>query len=91
MLGFARCICVLSILFLSLEQKIKKMGDRPMGPLGIDPLHFSLSLGGLLLLFVLYLLLPKGLRVHYFLAYPKRYAWAARQRSRRSRNNGPVR
>lgn len=63
------------------------MGDRPLGPLGIDPLHFSLTICALLLLFVLYLLLPKGLRVHHFRAYPKRYAWAARPRSRRSRSS----
>lgn len=59
------------------------MGDRPLGPLGIDPLHFSALLFGLLFLFVLYLLLPRGVRVHYFRAYPKRYAWSARSRGRR--------
>jgi hypothetical protein len=58
------------------------MSDRPLGPLGIDPLAFSASLFGLLFLFVLYLLLPRGVRVQYFGAYPKRYAWSARTRGR---------
>jgi hypothetical protein len=53
------------------------MGERPTGPLGIDPLAFSFFLLALLLLFVAYLLLPKAFRVHYFHAYPKRHAWAA--------------
>ena len=56
-----------------------------MGPLGINPLHFSASLFTLLFLFVLYLLLPRGLRVQYFGSYPKRYAWSARSRSGRRR------
>ena len=59
--------------------------ERPKGPLGIDPLHFSAALFALLLLFVLYLLLPKGFRVYYFRAYPKRYAWSARSRHVRGR------
>lgn len=63
--------------------------SRPTGPLGIDPLYFSLALFGLLAIFVLYLLLPKGLRVHYFWAYPKRYMWSAKpRRNRRSTSNG---
>ncbi|KAI2496686.1 hypothetical protein MHU86_17833 [Fragilaria crotonensis] len=60
------------------------MGDRPTGPFGIDALDFSLILFVLLVLFVLYLLLPRGLRVQYFKAYPKRYAWSARSRARRT-------
>ena len=61
-----------------------------MGPLGINPLHFSASLFAFLFLFVLYLLLPRGLRVQYFGSYPKRYAWSARSRSgrRRKQQNG---
>jgi len=59
------------------------MPGRPLGPLGIDPLAFSASLFGLLFLFVVYLLLPRGVRVHYFGAYPKRYAWSARTRGRK--------
>ena len=51
------------------------------GPLGINPLHFSAILFALLFLFVLYLLLPRGVRVQYFGSYPKRYAWSARSRS----------
>lgn len=53
-----------------------------MGPMDIDPLAFSATLFGLLFLFVLYLLLPRGVRVQYFGAYPKRYAWSARTRGR---------
>jgi len=60
------------------------MGDRQLGPFGIDPLHFSALIFGFLLLFVLYLLLPRGFRVHRFGAYPKRYAWSARSRARRN-------
>jgi len=48
------------------------------GPFGIDPLHFTGFLLCCLFLFVLYLLTPKGIRVQYFGAYPKRYAWSAR-------------
>mmetsp|Transcript_28495 Transcript_28495/g.43818 ORF Transcript_28495/g.43818 Transcript_28495/m.43818 type:complete len:295 (+) Transcript_28495:48-932(+) len=59
------------------------MGDRALGPLGIDPVHFAGALFCLLIIFVLYLLLPRGLRVHHFRAYPKRYAWSARSRARR--------
>lgn len=67
------------------------MGDGALGPLGINPLHFSASLFGLLFLFVLYLLFPRGVRVQYFGSYPKRYAWSARSRSarrKRSANGG---
>jgi hypothetical protein len=59
-----------------------------LGPFGIDPLYFSLTLFGFLLLFVLYLLLPRGARVHYFSSYPKRYAWSARPRRRRMAGGG---
>ena len=59
------------------------MSDRPKGPLGIDPLHFSVFLFALLVSFVLYLLLPKAFRKQYFGAYPKRHAWSARIRARR--------
>jgi hypothetical protein len=48
------------------------------GPFGVDPLHFTGFLLICLFLFVVYLLLPKGVRVQYFGAYPKRYAWSAR-------------
>lgn len=61
---------------------------RITGPLGIDPLAFSFSLFGLLILFVLYLLLPRALRKQYFGAYPRRHAWSARSRVRRSRGYG---
>lgn len=54
------------------------MSDHSLGI--IDPLAFSGTLFALLFLFVLYLLLPRGVRVQYFGAYPKRYAWSARSR-----------
>jgi len=60
---------------------------RPKGPLGIDPLHFSAVLFSLLLIFVFYLLLPRGFRAHHFRAYPKRYAWSARSRASRGRRH----
>lgn len=63
------------------------MSARPKGPLGIDPLQFSAFLFTILILFVLYLLLPRAVRKQYFGAYPKRHAWSARTRSRRTRNN----
>ena len=63
---------------------------RPKGPLGIDPLTFSITLFVLLLVFVLYLLLPRALRKQYFGAYPRRHAWSARSRVRRSRGYGDV-
>eukprot|EP00568_Trieres_chinensis_P011124 CAMPEP_0183295296 /NCGR_PEP_ID=MMETSP0160_2-20130417/3305_1 /TAXON_ID=2839 ORGANISM="Odontella Sinensis, Strain Grunow 1884" /NCGR_SAMPLE_ID=MMETSP0160_2 /ASSEMBLY_ACC=CAM_ASM_000250 /LENGTH=327 /DNA_ID=CAMNT_0025456757 /DNA_START=90 /DNA_END=1073 /DNA_ORIENTATION=- len=56
------------------------------GPLGVDPLYFSFTLFCLLILFVMYLLLPRGLRVQYFKAYPKRYQWSARARRRTGSN-----
>jgi len=61
---------------------------RPKGPFGIDPLAFSFTLFGLLLLFVLYLILPRALRKQYFGAYPRRHAWSARSRVRRNRGYG---
>lgn len=69
------------------------MGDRPKGPFGVDPLHFSVFLFGVLVLFVMYLLLPKAIRKQYFGAYPKRHAWSARIRARRGggRSSGGVR
>mmetsp|Transcript_5632 Transcript_5632/g.16177 ORF Transcript_5632/g.16177 Transcript_5632/m.16177 type:complete len:331 (-) Transcript_5632:332-1324(-) len=62
--------------------------SRPTGPFGIDPLTFTFSLFGCLMLFVLYLILPRGLRKQYFGAYPKRHAWSARSRMRRNRGYG---
>eukprot|EP00985_Skeletonema_marinoi_P018031 scaffold10020_cov161-Skeletonema_marinoi.AAC.17 len=63
------------------------MADGVTGPLGINPLHFSAGCFLLLFLFVAYLLLPRGFRVQYFGAYPKRYAWSARSRGRRTGGN----
>lgn len=56
------------------------MGDPMEAGKGIDPLHFSITLFIILLMFVFYLLLPRGFRVHYFHSYPKRYVWSARSR-----------
>ena len=64
------------------------MGDGVLGPLGINPLTFSATLFSLLFVFVLYLLLPRGVRVQYFGSYPKRYAWSARSRSARRKRSG---
>lgn len=61
-----------------------------VGPFGIDPLYFSLCLFGGLLLFVLYLLLPRGARVAYFNGHQKRYVWSARARRRRNNTPGAV-
>ncbi|KAL7537551.1 hypothetical protein ACHAWF_005800 [Thalassiosira exigua] len=58
------------------------------GFLGVNPAHFSAGLFGLLFLFVLYLLLPRGVRVQYFGSHPKRYAWSARSRSGRRGKGG---
>jgi hypothetical protein len=60
----------------------------------IDPLQFSTFLFIVLLLFVFYLLLPRGVRKQYFYAHPKRHAWMARSgtssssRSIQARPNG---
>ena len=63
---------------------------RQTGPLGIDPLALSLALFACLILFVLYLILPRALRKQYFGAYPRRHAWSARSRVRRGRGYGDV-
>lgn len=46
----------------------------------VDPLKFSIALFCILVAFVMYLLLPRGIRKQYFGAYPKRHAWSARRR-----------
>lgn len=56
-----------------------------LGPLGIDPGYFGLICAVLLFLFVVYLVIPRGARVEYFGAYPKRYAWSSRTRAVRDR------
>lgn len=53
------------------------------GTFSVDPLDFTLTCFLLLLLWISYLLLPRGLRVQYFGAYPKRYAWSERMKRRR--------
>ena len=66
--------------------------EKPTGPLGIDPLHFSVFCFAVLVGFVLYLILPRALRKQYFGGYPKRPAWSARSRARRGgRSYGQVR
>ena len=42
------------------------------------PRDFVQFLFGLLALYVIYLLLPRGFRVHHFGSYPRRYAWSDR-------------
>ena len=59
-------------------------------PFGIDPLYFSLGLFACLMMFVLYLLLPRGMRVGYCGAHPKRYTWNAKPRRRRPVSNSDV-
>jgi ABC-type Fe3+ transport system permease subunit len=53
--------------------------SRAFGGL-FDPLHFSTLLVTILFTFVVYLLLPRGIRKQYCGAYPKRHAWSARSR-----------
>ena len=64
------------------------MGDRPTGPLGVDPLHYVCVVFGLLICWVGYLLLPKGMRSQHFGAYPKRFRWSARPRTKRGSVDG---
>ena len=64
------------------------MSDRPTGPLGVDPLHYVCVVFGLLICWVGYLLLPKGMRQQHFGAYPKRFRWSARPRSKRGGVDG---
>jgi hypothetical protein len=59
--------------------------EMVLGPLGIDPATFGLVGATLLLLFVAYLVLPRGARVEYFGAYPKRFAWSSRTKAVRDR------
>ena len=58
---------------------------RHLDPLGIAPWDFTQFMFGLVTLYVLYLLLPRGFRIHHFGSYPKRYAWSARTRRSRQR------
>jgi hypothetical protein len=67
------------------------MSDRTKGPFGIDPLHFSIALFTLLILFVFYLLLPRAIRKQYFGAYPKRYAWSTRSKGGSTAGGGSTR
>lgn len=58
--------------------------DSPTtGSIGVDPLDFTFTCFVFLLLWISYLLIPKGLRVQYFGAYPKQYAWSERMKRRR--------
>ena len=56
-----------------------------LGPLGIDPGTFGIVCAAALLLFVAYLVLPRGARAEYFGAYPKRFAWSSRTNRLRER------
>lgn len=55
----------------------------------LDPMRFSTILFVGLVLFVLYLLLPRGVRKQYFGAYLKRHAWSARSRRSLSQPQQP--
>ena len=58
-------------------QLISPLQTSPASSKSFDILkvwHYSLCLGCVLGLWVLYLILPKGFRKHYFNAYPRRYA-----------------
>jgi len=57
--------------------------SKVQGPLGIDPLRYTEFVFSLLLIWVLYLLVPRGLRVTYCGAYPKRYSWSSRIKRKR--------
>lgn len=59
--------------------------EMVLGPLGIDPATFGLICAAALLCFVAYLVLPRGARVEYFGAYPKRFAWSSRTKAVRDR------
>ena len=59
--------------------------EMVLGPLGIDPATFGLLCAAALLGFVAYLVLPRGARVEYFGAYPKRFAWSSRTKAVRDR------
>lgn len=69
-------------------QSTLKMGEK--GPFGIDPISFTILLLFCLFMFVFYLLLPRGFRVHHFKAYPRRYRWSARTRSARRRGTSGI-
>lgn len=56
--------------------------------MGINPFYFSLALFGYLVCFVIYLLLPRGVRKLYCGALPKRYEWSAKPRRRRNPSSG---
>ena len=61
-----------------------------IGPFGIDPLHFLQIVMMLLFFWVLYLLLPRGIRFNLCGSYPKRYAWSERSKRRRRQNKSSV-
>lgn len=60
-----------------------------VGPLGIDPLHYTEFIIACLTFWVMYLLIPRGYRKTICGSYPKRYAWSSRtKRKRRQRQQG---
>ena len=60
-----------------------------VGPFGVDPLHYTEFVIGCLVLWLVYLFIPRGLRYTYCGSYPKRYAWSARTKRRRKNRHLP--
>lgn len=60
-----------------------------VGALGIDPLRYTEFVMGCLVLWVMYLFIPRGLRFLYCSSYPKRYAWSDRTKRRRKQRYLP--
>lgn len=67
-----------------------RSGEKVYTPLpGVTPTAFTAATFSLLALYVLYLLLPRGVRVAYSGSYPKRYKWSDRtMRARDRRRRG---
>ena len=59
-----------------------------VGPFRIDPLNYTEFVICCLVLWVVYLFIPRGLRFSYCGSYPKRYAWSSRTKRRRRQRNG---
>ena len=62
-----------------------------VGPFGVDPLNYTEFVIFSLFLWVIYLLIPRGIRFSACGSYPKRYAWSARTKRRRRNRSLPNR
>ena len=69
------------------------MGDRPVGPFGVDPLKcfLLLSVWNSATICVLSAVTSRAFRAHYFYAYPKRHRWAAVPKPLQGHRNVQVR